>query len=244
MNNNTAFNNLAAAYVRVSTDEQVRGGVSLEAQEERLRAYCLASGLELVQLVREEGVSGAKALDTRPGGKDLLELASARRVHHVIALKLDRLFRDAQDALYQTRNWDRAGIALHLVDLGGQSINTHSAIGRMLLTLLAAFAELERNLISERTAAALAHKKRHGQVYGAVPFGFERRGQTLIPIAQEQVIVRIMRSWRDAGQSYRQIAAALNDREIPAKTGGLRWHATTVRKILLNSLHATMPRAA
>lgn len=69
----------------------------------------------------------------------------------MVALKLDRRFRDAADALVQTRVWDRAGIALHVVDMGGQSLNTASSMGRMFLTMTAAFAELERNLISERT---------------------------------------------------------------------------------------------
>src|SRR6266576_5058844 len=72
-------------------------------------------------------------------------------------MKLDRLFRDAEDALRQTKAWDRTGISLHLVDIGGQSMNTGSAMGRMFLTLMAGFAELERNLIAERTTAVLAH---------------------------------------------------------------------------------------
>ena len=59
----------AAGYIRVSTEEQVRGGVSLDAQEERVRAYCTMSGMELVSVIREEGVSGAKPLDSRPRGK-------------------------------------------------------------------------------------------------------------------------------------------------------------------------------
>ena len=59
----------AAAYIRVSTDEQARTGVSLEAQEEKLRAYCKMTGLDLVRVIREEGVSAAKPLASRPGGK-------------------------------------------------------------------------------------------------------------------------------------------------------------------------------
>lgn len=78
-----------------------------------------------------------------------------------MALKLDRLFRDAEDALHQTKAWDKAGIALHLVDMGGQTLNTATAMGRFFLNMMAGFAELERNLIAERTATALAHKKTH-----------------------------------------------------------------------------------
>lgn len=93
---------------------------------------------------------------------------------HVIAVKLDRPFFDAADALYQKTGWgwDRAGVALHLVDIGGQSLNTASAMGWMILTMMAGFAELERNLIAERTADALAHKKAHHTPYGPPPIGF------------------------------------------------------------------------
>ena len=69
---------------------------------------------------------------------------------------------NAEDALRQTKAWDKAGIALHLVDMGGTGMNTASAMGRMFLTLMAGCAELERNLVAERTASVLAHKKQQG----------------------------------------------------------------------------------
>ena len=58
----------AVCYIRVSTEEQAREGVSLEAQEERLRAYCKMTGLEVVEMIREGGVSATKLLKDRPGG--------------------------------------------------------------------------------------------------------------------------------------------------------------------------------
>jgi DNA invertase Pin-like site-specific DNA recombinase len=76
---------------------------------------------------------------------------------------LDRLFWDAEDALRQTKAGDKAGIALHLVEMGGTSMNTASAMGRMFLTLMAGCAELERNLVAERSASVLAHKKQQGR---------------------------------------------------------------------------------
>jgi DNA invertase Pin-like site-specific DNA recombinase len=122
--------NKAVCYVRVSTEEQAREGVSLEAQEEKLRAYCKMAGLEIIAMLREEGVSGSKPLATRPEGTKLVRLVETKQCQHVVALKLDRLFRDAEDALHQTRKWDNAGVSLHLVDMGGQVINTGSAMGR------------------------------------------------------------------------------------------------------------------
>lgn len=226
----------AAAYLRVSTEEQVREGVSLAAQEERLRAYCTLQGLELVAIVRDEGVSGAKALSARPGGQELLRLITSGTVTHVVALKLDRLFRDAEDALHRTKAWDKANVSLHLVDIGGQAMNTGSAMGRMFLTLMAGFAELERNLIAERTTAALAYKKAHGQVYGAVPFGFQRTGDILISDQAEQATLCQVRAWHSGGWPLRKIAQELTRAQVPTKKGG-RWYASTVSYLLANNLY-------
>jgi len=227
----------AACYVRVSTQEQALHGVSLNAQEERLGAYCLMQGLEVIRTFREEGVSASKSLGSRPQGSEMLELLSKKKAAHIVALKLDRLFRNAEDALRQTKAWDAKGLTLHLVDMGGQSLNTASAMGRMMLTMMAAFAEFERNLISERTSAALQHKKAHLQPYAQLPFGFDREGEVLLPNLYELETVLEMRNRRATGHTLREIASWLNKEQIPAKNGG-RWHASTVRQILGNPMYA------
>lgn len=214
--------NQAVGYVRVSTEEQVLHGVSLEAQEERVRAYATMAGLELVALIREEGVSGADELSTRPGGQDLLSLVAGKKVGHVISMKLDRLFRDAADCLNQTKSWDRAGIAFHVLDMGGQAINTASAMGRMFLTMAAGFAELERNLISERTKAALQYKKAQGMILGAPALGTDE---------EERETVTRIRDLHAQGLTLRAIAATLTSEGRKTKRGGA-WQAETVRKVL------------
>ena len=88
-------------------------------------------------------MSGTISLAQRLGGnKFFSSVGKGKKIQHVIALKLDRLFRDASDCLVQTKLWDKTGIGLHLLDMGGQSINTASATGRMFLTMSAGFAEL------------------------------------------------------------------------------------------------------
>ena len=199
----------AVCYIRVSTEEQARGGVSLAAQEEKLLAYCQLTGLEPVAMIREEGVSGAKSLAVRPGGAELLQLVAKKQAHHVVALKLDRLFRDAADALNQTKAWDKGGVALHLVDMGGQTLNTASAMGRFFLNVMAGFAELERNLIAERTEMAMAHKKAHLEAYAPTPYGYNREGDTLTENPQELKAVTQIREWRAAGWTLGKIAKEL-----------------------------------
>jgi DNA invertase Pin-like site-specific DNA recombinase len=230
----------AVAYIRVSTMEQANEGVSLDAQEARIRAYCTMTGLELVAVIREEGVSGSVPLHRRPAGAELVLAIARKQAAHVVAVKLDRVFRDAVDALEQSRAWDRAGVALHLVDCGGQAIDTRSAVGRMFLTMLAACAELERNLTAERTAAALAHKKANREAYSPTPYGFDREGSRLVENPTELVAVERIRELAAAGASLRGIARELAAEGIAAKRGG-RWHPQTVAEILRNDLYATAP---
>ena len=225
----------ALGYARTSTVEQAAEGVSIPAQVERIRAYCSLHELELVEVVLEEGVSGGKPLASREGGKTLLHRMKTDRVKNVIAVKLDRLFRDAVDALQQTESWDRAGIALHLIDLGGQSLNTASAMGRFFLSMTAAFAELERRMIGERTKAAMDHLRRNGRVYSSVPFGFDRDGEMLVVNRAEMRVVRQMKKWRDVGVTLREIADRLNKKGILTKRGSA-WHPSTVRYVLRNTI--------
>jgi DNA invertase Pin-like site-specific DNA recombinase len=125
---------------------------------------------------------------------------------------------------------------MHLIDVGGQTINTSTAMGRMFLTMMAGFAELERGLARERTRDALQHKKRRGLVYNHAPLGYVRDGDELHPdIGEQEVIARIM-DWRRSGVSYGGIAKRLNAGGIKGKQGGA-FHASTIHKIVGNDIH-------
>jgi len=226
----------AICYIRVSTQEQATEGVSMEAQEERLLAYCQFAGLEVVKVIREAGVSASKPLAKRPGGAELISMLKEGEANNVVALKLDRLFRNTEDALHVTSEWDKSGIALHLVDMGGQAINTQTAMGRFFITVLAGFAEFERALISERTATALRHKKINRQAYTSTPYGFHRDGIRLVEAPEEQQVISKIFDMRRAGYSYREIAKKLNDAGIPTKMGK-KWAPGTVHYIVNNSLY-------
>jgi DNA invertase Pin-like site-specific DNA recombinase len=226
-------------YIRVSTKEQATEGISLEAQEQKIRAYCALKDVDLEHLVIDAGVSAAKPLAARPGGKRLLMLAAAGKP--VVAFKLDRLFRDCVDCLDVVRRWDNAGTALHLIDLGGQAIDTSSAMGRFFLTVMAGAAELERNLIGERTSAALQHLRAQGVAMGGAPYGFRYAAEAgddgrrrLVAVDDELATLDKMQRLRDAGLSYRAVAGVLNDEHVPTKNGGT-WKANTVRRILVRA---------
>ena len=220
-------------YARVSTEEQADAGVSLAAQEAKLRAYCALRDLELVAFVVDAGVSASKPLAARAGGARVLELARRREVDAVLGWKLDRLFRDCVDCLSVTRAWDRAHVALHLVDLGGQAVDTSSAMGRFFLTVMAGAAELERNQVRERTSAALQHKRALGQRVGAVPFGYALAagGVQLVPVAAEQQVVRAAEQLRAEPLSLRAVAAALEAQGHRARNGR-RFAAEQIARML------------
>ena len=217
----------AVAYIRASTGRQE---ITPKDQRERIEAYCKMAGLDLVEVITERGVSAKRRLSKRPQGAKVLALLKSG-VCHVVALKLDRLFRSAADALARVEEWHEAGIHLHLVDMGGMPLNTASSMGKMILTMLAGFAEFERNVISERTTSALRYKKAHDLVYNRAPYGLDAVDGALVPNASEQRVLARMRGLRERGTSYSGIADELNASSVPSKTGGT-WHPFAVQKIL------------
>jgi site-specific DNA recombinase len=219
---------MAVGYVRCSTEDQK---TSLADQQEKIRAYCLLHGLTLVALLTDDGVSGKVPISEREYGSQIAAFIS-QGCAHVVCLKLDRAFRNCSDALLQTEEWTQQGVALHLIDMGGQSLDTRSAMGRMMLTCMAGFAEFERALIAERTTAALRHKKANGRVYSNAPYGKDATEDgALIDNTTELSVIDSMMALRASGTSYKRIADDLTTRNIPSKTGR-SWHATTVMNIL------------
>ncbi|MBM4438126.1 MAG: recombinase family protein [Actinobacteria bacterium] len=219
----------AIGYIRVSTEEQASEGISLDAQRSALVAYAAMRGLDLVAIVEDAGVSAGKPLEERPGGKRVLDAVGD--VQAVITLKLDRLFRDCVDCLTVTGAWDKAGVALHLIDMGGQAIDTSTAMGRFFLTVMAGAAEMERNLIRGRTRSAMAHKKAQGEAVGRPALGFEIRDGKLVQVKAEAELVARVKALRAGGATLQEIADLLNREGVPTKRGG-QWATSTLSGLL------------
>ena len=127
-------------------------------------------------------------------------------------LKLDRGFRDAGDCLNTVDQWECAGIAPHVIDLGGNAIDTTSAAGQwFMLVVLAGAAEMEANLTRERTPA-LAVKKANGERVGAIPYGSDLAadGHTLTPNETEQAVIADIQAMRAGGMKLEKIADTLS----------------------------------
>ena len=127
----------AIGYTRCSTNEQADSGLGLDAQAERITAYCTLKGLDLSEIITDAGVSGGKPLASREGGQRLLTVIRQRKAGAVVMLKLDRMFRNAGDCLTTVERWEKGGVALHVADLGVNAIDTTSAAGRFMLVVLA-----------------------------------------------------------------------------------------------------------
>ena len=220
----------AIGYARVSTDEQAREGVSLEAQAARIRAYAQAKELELADVLTDEGISG-KTLE-RPALRELLQRCERGEVGHVVVVKLDRLTRRTRDLLALVDDLFLARhIELHSVS---ESLDTSSPHGKFVLTLFGGLAQMERELIGERTRTALAFKRENGQPTSHPPLGFRPNGSRrhrMVPVPAElETVHRILDLWR-AGGSYAGIARELNQEGVASKRGG-HWYASTVRGIV------------
>ena len=219
----------AVGYVRVSTEDQAREGVSLDNQREKIKAYCMLKDLVMVEIIEDAGIS-AKNLK-RPGMQRVLDLAKRKEIDAVIVYKLDRMFRSTIDALDTTRKFDKHGIEFHSLQ---ESLDTGSAMGRFFFTLTAAIAEMERGIISERTTAAFQHMKAKGQKTGGdVPFGYDVDVDgRLTENHGEQEIIAIVRELRGTGHTLKSICSELSTRGYKPRRGTTTWFPMTIQRIL------------
>jgi site-specific DNA recombinase len=201
-------------YIRVSTDDQVRDGVSLAAQEAKLRAYAELYELQLIGIDVDAGVS-AKTLK-RPGLQQALARLKAREAEALLVVKLDRLTRSVKDLGYLLETYFLAGKWL-LMSVNDQ-IDTRTAAGRMVLNILASVSQWEREAIGERTAEAMQHLKASGKVYSR-------------PVFDDDATLVQIHAMRARGVTLQEIAEELTLAGVPTVRGGT-WAPATIRGIL------------
>ncbi len=223
------------SYLRVSTDGQGRSGLGLEAQRQAVAAHVAQTGGTLLAEFQE--VESGKRAD-RP---QLASALAACRTRHCVLLiaKLDRLARNARFLLSVVEGSGEAGVVfcdLPTVPAG--------PVGKFLVTQMAAVAELEAGLISQRTRAALAVAKARGVKLGnprlqpATPaMAAVAREARSRQVAERTVdVLAVLRQVQDEGMgSLRTIAAGLQARGVLTPAGKARWSASQVRRVLMRS---------
>lgn len=218
----------AIGYVRVSTAGQAEDGVSLDAQDAKVRAWCLANDCDLLAVHVDAGLSGCRA-DNRPALQAALDQACAERAVLVV-YSLSRLARSTKDTILIGERLGRAGA--DLVSLS-EKIDTTTAAGKMVFRMLAVLNEFERDQIAERTSSALQHLKRQGKRVGAVPFGFRLAadGESLEPDAHERQMIEVARRYHAAGMGLREIGRRLDAAGYAPRKGG-EWQHKCVARLL------------
>ncbi len=202
------------AYTRVSTREQADTGHGIDAQRTELRRQAELRGWQIVAWCEDLGVSG----------KDMKRDQLARAVRMVesgeadalVATKIDRVSRSVADFAALVCRANTRGWALVVLDIG---LDLTTPMGKFTANVLCAAAELERDLISERTRDGLAAARAKGVKLG---------GPRSLP---EDVAQRIT-ELRQEGATLTGIAHRLNTEGVPTARGGARWYPATVRTVL------------
>jgi putative DNA-invertase from lambdoid prophage Rac len=194
------------SYARVSTARQAEEGESLGAQERTIAGYAMMHGLLISQSFVERGISGSVPLSERPRGKALLAILKPGDI--IITAKLDRMFRSALDALGVLGDLKDRGIALHMIDLGGDV--TSNGVSKLVFTILSAVAEAERDRIRERISTVKADQKARGRYLGGkVPYGYTLVEGRLEPVSEQQDVIAEVLAMRAQGKPLRAIKAGI-----------------------------------
>lgn len=197
-------------YLRVSTDEQGKSGLGLEAQRRAIRKECDHRGWILVRL--EQDVASGRTTNGRGGLERALDACASGQGQALITAKLDRLSRSVVDfgrliERAQKEGWD--------IVVLNPALDLSTPGGRLCAGVLVQVAQWEREILGERIKAALAvTTKRVGR-----------------PRELPATVRARIRRLHGAGHSLAAIARKLNDESIPTAHGG-RWHASTIRQIV------------
>jgi len=181
----------AALYIRVSTDAQREEGYSIDAQKQMLEAHCISRGIKDYEFYIDGGYTGSNI--DRPELQRMINDAKSGAISHVVVYKLDRLSRSQKDTLYIIEDI----LNPHNVDF--TSINEHmdtsSPMGRLMLGILSAFAQLERENIRERTRMGMTERVKSGLWPGGgrIPFGYDydKENGILVPNQDADTVRKI-----------------------------------------------------
>ena len=236
--------NKVIGYIRVSIQEQAREGHSLEAQRRKIKMYCELHDLDLIDIVADEGISG-KSIEGRAGLLDIIERSKTDEFNGIVVFKMDRLTRCTRD-LHQLLDTVFKANKLHAVQ---DQINSDTATGKMMMSIMMSISEWECGIIAERTSEALQCKKavaneaeakraektnetpKNISINGRPPFGYQWDNGTLVKHPTEYPILSAMKELRDAGYTYAQVADQLTADGILTKRGK-KWNTGTIYKIL------------
>jgi site-specific DNA recombinase len=221
----------AAIYTRVSTEDQAKEGFSLDAQLEKLRAYCTAREWEISGEYVDEGYSGRKT--RRPAYIHMMENINSWDI--LLVLKMDRIHRNSKNFMLMMEDLGKKG--KEFVSMM-ESLDTSTAMGRFVMDIIQRIAQLESEQIGERVYIGMEQKaKTNGGMLGFnIPYGYNYIHGQLQINPDESVTVKQIFSWYLSGKSIGEIVKMLNDAKLPTKKGG-NWAKKTISTMLKNPLY-------
>jgi DNA invertase Pin-like site-specific DNA recombinase len=222
----------AAIYTRVSTEDQAKDGFSLDAQLDKLRAYCKARDWTIAEEYIDDGYSGRTV--KRPAYSRMME--ELEKWDLLLVLKMDRIHRNSKNFMLMMEFLNKN--EKEFVSMN-ESFDTSTAMGRFVMNILQLVAQLESEQIGERVYDGMEQKaKTAGGVLGFnIPYGYDYSNGKLNIIDDEARVVKDIYSWYKEGKSMGEIAKMLNSGRIPTKKGGC-WAKKTISTILKNPTYS------
>lgn len=228
----------AALYTRVSTDEQVEKGFSLDAQKKRLMEYCLQNNYEIYKLYTDEGISG-HSITKRKSLQELIRDAKAKKFDCVIVYKTDRLSRNLLDLLTIKKELDEADVELIMSD---ESVDTSDDTGMAMFSIMGAFAELERKKICERLMSGKRQKMLSTGIkpkQGVIPYGYiydDINKKYVVDERYRNDIIKVYELFI-SGKSFNYIAQYMAKNNLNFGRAKTNWHASDVPRIIRNPIY-------
>jgi site-specific DNA recombinase len=227
VSNPLGTNKVAGIYCRVSTKEQTLG-YSLDEQKHRCREYLKTLDQKYHRIYVDDGYTG-KTLQ-RPAMQKLIGDIIAGKISHVVVWKLDRLSRNLTDTLFMVEELDKAGVGVISVT---QAIDTTTTIGKIVISVLSGFSQIELENISDRVRMGVTARRRDGKWCGSPPYGYDydKESGKLVMNPKESKIVRQIFKRYLKYESAGRVRKYLIDQGIPTR-GGNGWSTTTIGAIL------------
>lgn len=197
-----------AGYIRVSSQDQRKEGYSLDAQKNKIIDYCKQNSFELIKIYEDAGISGG-TINKRPAFKQLIIDAKNKRFDGILVFKFDRAFRNLKDAVITLDDFRKIGIDFISIT---ENIDTTTAMGNAMFGIISVFAQLERDLTSERMDSSFWQKFNQGKSIGKCPTGYKWNKKSKImeiDTKKAEMVKEIFKSTIQ-GISYRVICNKFN----------------------------------
>lgn len=223
----------AAIYIRVSTLDQAREGYSLEAQERTLRKWCTDKGYSVYDLYADKGISG-KDIEHRPEMNRLLKDAESGNFDMVVFWALSRFTRSVSDLYITLEKFQRWNVSMSSYT---EAFDTSTPMGRAMIGIIGVFAQLERELTSERVFAALEERAVQGKRTCHEALGYDRSGKDTFTINEKEArYVRFCFAEYLLRKNLSEVAAEAKKRGFKGKRGKIPT-AWTIQTILTRPIY-------